>query len=90
MFSGVRLALPDLMNHQNRSGTIMTQAYQQRVIDEKQELDEKAKKLSDFIGNNPLFEKIDSEEQERMKEQCEVMWQYSEILGKRIEAFSKN
>lgn len=68
----------------------MTQAYQQRVIDEKQELDEKAKKLSDFIGNNPLFEKIDSEEQERMKEQCEVMWQYSEILGKRIEAFSKN
>ncbi|SHJ08160.1 crAss001_48 related protein [Cycloclasticus pugetii] len=24
---------------------------------------------------------------ERMKEQCEIMWQYSEILGKRIAAF---
>jgi hypothetical protein len=40
--------------------------YQQRVIDEKAELDEKANKLSDFIGNNPLFEKIDTAEQARL------------------------
>lgn len=62
--------------------------HQQRVIDEKNELDERAKKLSDFIGLNPIFAKIDGEEQERMKEQCEIMWEYSEILGKRIAAFT--
>lgn len=63
------------------------QPHQQRVVDEKTELDTKAKALSEFIGNNPIFETIDSGEQERMKEQCEIMWQYSEILGKRIAAF---
>lgn len=61
--------------------------HQKRVVNEKQELDEKAKALSDFIGNNPIFLKVDNEEQELMKEQCEIMWQYSEILGKRIQAF---
>lgn len=61
--------------------------HQKRVVNEKQELDEKAKALSDFIGSNPLFLKVDTEEQERMKQQCEIMWQYSEILGKRIQAF---
>jgi hypothetical protein len=61
--------------------------HQQRVVDEKAELDERAKKLSEFIGTNPVFESLDPAEQERMKEQCEIMWQYSEILGKRIAAF---
>lgn len=61
--------------------------HQQRVIDEKTELDERANKLSDFIGNNPLFERIDPAEQERMKVQNDIMWQYSEILGARIAAF---
>lgn len=61
--------------------------HQQRVIDEKNSLDEKARALSRFIGYSPLFEKIDDQEKERMKEQNDVMWQYSEILGKRIEAF---
>lgn len=63
------------------------QPHQQRVVDEKTELDTKAKSLSEFIGNNPIFENIEPDEQERMKEQCEIMWQYSEILGKRIAAF---
>lgn len=61
--------------------------HQQRVITEKRELDEKAKKLSDFIGLNPIFTNIDAAEQERLKEQCEIMWQYSTILGDRIAAF---
>jgi len=63
------------------------QEYQQRVVTEKEELDVKAKALSEFIGNNKAFDLIESEEQERMKEQCEIMWQYSEILGARIAAF---
>ena len=63
--------------------------HQQRVVDEKNELDTKAKALSNFIGLNPVFADIDAEEQERLKEQCEIMWEYSEILGKRIAAFAK-
>jgi len=61
--------------------------YQQRVVNEKNELDIKAKALSDFIGNSPNFENIDSAEQERLKVQNDIMWQYSEILGERIAAF---
>ena len=66
------------------------QPHQQRVIDEKTELDKKATALSEFIVNNPIFCTINSEEQERLKEQNEVMWQYSEILGARIAAFTSN
>lgn len=63
------------------------QPHQQRVVDEKTELDAKAKALSDFIGNSNIFPTLDSDEKERLKEQCEIMWQYSEILGQRIAAF---
>ncbi len=63
------------------------QPHQQRVVDEKTELDVKAKALSDFIGNSDIFPTLDADEQERLKEQNDVMWQYSEILGKRISAF---
>jgi len=63
------------------------QPHQQRVVDEKAELDTKAKALSEFIGTNPVFETLPQDEQNRLREQCEVMWQYSEILGKRIAAF---
>ena len=63
------------------------QPHQQRVVDEKNELDQKAKALSEFIGNSPLFDDIDPEEQERMKVQNDIMWQYSEVLGQRINAF---
>ncbi len=63
------------------------QPHQQRVVDEKTELDKKAKALSDFIGLNPIFDTLDPAEQERLKRQNDVMWQYSEILGARIAAF---
>ena len=62
--------------------------HQQRVVDEKIELDDRAKKLSEFIGTNPLFDKLEPAEQERMKIQNDLMWQYSEILGQRIAAFN--
>ncbi len=60
--------------------------YQQRVIQEKRDLDEKATRLSEFIGLSASFEALEPAEQERLKEQCEVMWQYSEMLGQRIAA----
>ena len=63
------------------------QEYQKRVIAEKSELDERAQKLSDFIGLSDDFEKIDPAEQERMKVQNDLMWRLSEVLGERIKSF---
>ena len=68
--------------------TTTLQPHQQRVVDEKAELDERATKLSAFIGLNPIFEKLDAAEQERMKVQNDLMWQLSEVLGARIAAFT--
>lgn len=62
--------------------------HQQRVIDEKTELDKKANALSQFIGNSPIFDTLDPAEQERLRDQNDVMWTYSEILGVRISAFT--
>lgn len=67
--------------------TTKLKSHQQRVVDEKAELDTKATALSKFIGESQIFPTIDAAEQERLKEQCEVMWQYSEILGARIADF---
>lgn len=62
--------------------------YQKRVIQEKDELDRKAASLSNFIGTSLVFEELQPEEQELLKEQCEIMWEYSEVLGKRINLFN--
>ena len=63
------------------------QPHQQRVVDEKTELDTKASALSNFIWRSPTFVALDTAEQERLREQNDVMWKYSEILGARIAAF---
>lgn len=63
------------------------QPHQQRVVDEKAALDEKATALSNFIGANPIFEALDPAEQDRLNAQINIMWQYSMILGERIAAF---
>jgi hypothetical protein len=62
--------------------------HQQRVVDEKIELDKKATALSTFIGASAIFLTLDAAEQERLREQNDVMWRYSEILGARIAAFN--
>lgn len=65
----------------------LLQPHQQRVVHEKKELDDKATALSNFIGTSDAFSSLDPEEKERLKEQNDVMWTYSEILAKRIAAF---
>jgi septum formation inhibitor MinC len=62
--------------------------HQQRVVDEKSELDSKIEKLHDFIQRNPLFLSLDGEEQARLKHQYLVMAEYSSILGERISFFN--
>lgn len=62
-------------------------SYQQRVIDEKAELDERLVKLNKFFATG-TFSELSQDEQDRLHRQSKVMKRYSEILGQRIEAFS--
>lgn len=61
--------------------------HQQRVLDEKQELDIRITRLDEFIQRNALFRQLDIEEQSRMRRQLDVMRELSVILGERISAF---
>ena len=62
------------------------QPYQQRVVDEKDELDEKLYALESFI-DSPKFLELDRGERQRLARQAVLMTQYSDVLGERIEAF---
>lgn len=61
-------------------------SYQQRVIDEKAELDERLVKINKFFATG-TFAELPQDEQDRMQRQAKVMKRYSEILGQRIDAF---
>lgn len=63
------------------------QPHQQRVVDEKRELDEKREKLGAFKNGN-LFATLPWQEQERLNTQAHIMTMYSAVLGERISAFS--
>jgi hypothetical protein len=68
----------------------MTQAYaphQQRVLDEKAELDVKISKLAAFIGNSITFGGLPEAERMRLYAQHRVMVEYSSILRERIAEF---
>ena len=61
--------------------------HQQRVVDEKRDLDDKREKLGNF-KNTDLFASLPGLEQERINTQAHIMTMYSEVLGERIAAFS--
>lgn len=61
--------------------------HQQRLLDEKQELDIRITKLDEFIERNPLFGNLPDAEQARMKRQLDVMHELSSILSERIANF---
>jgi hypothetical protein len=61
--------------------------HQQRVLDEKHELDDRLSKLDAFILDNPLFTKLPPDEQERLVRQSKAMAVYSGILDERIARF---
>jgi len=63
--------------------------YQQRVVDEKAELDQKLDALH-ASHDGPLFPRLTSAEQARMNLQAHYMARYSEILGERIAAFQRD
>ncbi|THJ36151.1 DUF2829 domain-containing protein [Lampropedia aestuarii] len=61
-------------------------AHQQRVLDEKRELDERREKLAAFYST-PIFNSLPESEQSRLLSQGVAMRTYSEILGDRIANF---
>ena len=62
--------------------------HQERVINEKKELDEKLEKLGIFCSeNNPIFNGLDPIDRCLLEDQCTVMKQYSNILDSRIKRF---
>lgn len=62
------------------------QDFQQRVVNEKAELDEKLEKLCLFCYGR-TFETLPLMERERLNQQRHIMTSYSAILGARIAAF---
>lgn len=63
------------------------QPHQQRVVDEKTELDDKINKLSSFISENPIYGKLPEIDQELLSKQYSVMQEYSDLLAHRVARF---
>jgi hypothetical protein len=63
------------------------QPYQQRVVEEAEQLDERIDKLFAFT-DHPQFKLIPEDERDRMYRQLDAMRLYSLILHERIEAFT--
>jgi len=64
------------------------QPHEQRVVDEKKELDEKLTKLTSFISSSPIFSGLDPVDQDLLRDQRGTMNSYSEILAQRIARFA--
>ena len=67
-------------------GDIM-ESFQERVVFEKQELDERLVKLKAFLDGG-IVQSLPHDEQLRLRRQANVMGTYSDVLGERIEAFT--
>ena len=61
--------------------------HQQRVVDEKAELDMRRSKLAAFFYSD-TYPQVPPDERALLEKQFRVMTQYSDILGERIAAFN--
>ncbi len=61
--------------------------FQDRVIAERDEVNERHDKLLDFINNNPVFKTLDKIDRDLLVEQDAYMEAYIATLNKRIERF---
>lgn len=86
--AGALLAVsPILLSAESSTRRTTMQDFQQRVVTEKTELDEKLGKLQVFL-NTPRFMGLPADEQSRMVRQASAMSEYSVVLGERIAAFT--
>lgn len=60
--------------------------FQERVVEEHDELDTKIGKLTEFLESDQ-FDTVDPEEQHRLVQQLYVMELYLDILTQRVKAF---
>ena len=67
--------------------TATLQPHQQRVVEEKADLDGRLERLRAFFSTG-LFGNLDAAERNRMQRQAIAMQKLSDILGERIEAFT--
>ena len=63
------------------------QPHQQRVVTEKQELDEKIAKLKAFIDASEIFKALPLMDRLLLDDQYALMILYTRVLGRRIERF---
>jgi hypothetical protein len=61
--------------------------HQQRVVQEKTDLDTKLTDLNKFIDFSPIFKGLPDAERMRLRSQSAIMQQYSAILAARVAAF---
>lgn len=61
--------------------------FQERVVEEKKQLDEKIEKLNTFLDHVEISS-IPQDEWERLTRQQALMLSYSQVLGERIEHFA--
>lgn len=63
------------------------QPHQQRVVDEKADLDDRRQKLQAFLLADPRAVAMDEAEKSRMERQYAAMSLYSDVLAERIDAW---
>ncbi len=76
--------LPDLSPNQQEATLA---PHEQRVVEEKRELDEKISKLAAFIASTQTFAGLDPRAQELLRQQGSQMIAYSDTLASRIAWF---
>ena len=64
----------------------MMMEYQQRVMDEKNQLAERLGKLNDFMLGT-VFLSLTNDEKNRLNRQGKIMQLYLDVLEERVEAF---
>lgn len=88
---GVAMSISDILAELNSCSCgdmHEPKTWQQRVIDEKKELDGKIERLEAFMRTEAFYDLVHSEIQ-RMCRQLFAMQAYSSVLGERIENFNK-
>lgn len=65
------------------------QPHQERVLEEKRELDEKIYKLTVFMASGRVTQ-VSLAEARRMHKQLQIMLDYSRVLQERINAFGED
>jgi hypothetical protein len=63
------------------------QAHEQRVVDERKELNKKFTDLCKFIDSSAVFLNLHINERARLNKQRGIMSQYIQVLDERIDAF---